>query len=128
MKRLFAIFFCFVYLVPTLGISLNLHYCGETLTAISLFNIGDKNCCCGEEEESDDCCKDKSVNCQVKEGQNTAVKITPLQVQVIPAVNACTEIFRRRGDYALLIEFAYIREQRAVPDDPVYILNRILRI
>ena len=74
LKKLLSILFCFIYLVSSAGINLNLHYCGGKVKSISLFHTDEKDCC-GTKMKNPNCCKDKSVVYKVKETQNNPTKI-----------------------------------------------------
>ncbi len=48
------------YLVLSIGVNLNVHFCGGNLKSVSVSSEGSK-CCCDSEEKSNKCCSDKSV-------------------------------------------------------------------
>jgi len=60
MKRASLILFTAFYLMVSLGVSLNLHYCGGKLASVSIDLPGDK-CCCGD-ESTNSCCSDASLS------------------------------------------------------------------
>jgi len=63
---------CFLYLISSVGVSINLHYCGGKIKAISLSHTDESDCCGKEMEKKMNCCKDKTVSYQVKEDQSSS--------------------------------------------------------
>jgi hypothetical protein len=52
------------------GITLNFHYCGETLNCISLFSPDD--CCACADDEVPGCCNDEGVYLKATDDSHTA--------------------------------------------------------
>ncbi|MBN1252058.1 MAG: hypothetical protein JXR51_08900 [Bacteroidales bacterium] len=62
-KKLFSISISFVYLIITIGITFNVHYCNGKVNSISFFENNDI-CCCESDIDascniSGDCCKNE---------------------------------------------------------------------
>ena len=58
-KKLVAILSIIVYSSVGLGIAINYHYCGRSLTKVSILNFGKRvGCGCNEKDMPMDCCKD----------------------------------------------------------------------
>ncbi len=55
-KRIALISVLATYLVLNLGISIKLHYCGDSISFIDFFPVEEKNCC---KDKKATCCKDK---------------------------------------------------------------------
>jgi hypothetical protein len=60
MKKLIIILL-FCYLIPTLGISITLHYCSNQLMSFSLNSPDKDSCICGSEKIKMPCCKNKTL-------------------------------------------------------------------
>lgn len=59
MKKLLQILFIFIYLLPTVGLTVAYHFCGDTLVSASIAsaNAGkEPSDCCGEDQDDDTCC------------------------------------------------------------------------
>lgn len=66
MLRKVAILLTIIYLVPNLGLGVNLHWCGKHLASFSINSCDELGCSCEEFEDqvsslpdSDDCCKEE---------------------------------------------------------------------
>lgn len=66
MLRKVAVLLIFIYLIPNLGLGVNLHWCGKHLASFSINSCDDLGCSCEEFEElentfsdEDDCCKEE---------------------------------------------------------------------
>ena len=58
MKKTSIIIASIFYLLLSVGVKVNAHYCGEVLSSISFFDFKTKSCC-GVKEVESKCCKDK---------------------------------------------------------------------
>lgn len=76
-KRLLGIFLMFLYLIPTIGITGSVHYCGGEIAAIVILPIDEHPCACGPSEPMEDgCCADKAFSIKIKDThKNADVKI-----------------------------------------------------
>ncbi len=66
LKRIFLVCMLFLYLMPTMGIHVMVHLCGEKVSAISL---GWKNskCECETKKTKGNCCEDKVAFFKIKD-------------------------------------------------------------
>jgi len=85
MKRLGLLLFTAFFLMVSLGVSLNLHYCGGKLASISIDLPGDK-CCCGDKDMKN-CCSDASVSMAMDVDQQVTYP-TSLELQIPSIVMA----------------------------------------
>jgi hypothetical protein len=71
-KKSTSLFLAFLLLVSNIGMAFNVHYCGESIAAISLhselLSLTEPDGCCEKTAvvEKDSCCKDKVDNATVK--------------------------------------------------------------
>ncbi len=63
MKRTIYIAFTAFYLMVSMGLSLNLHYCGGKLAGVSIV-MPSAPCCCNSEENKS-CCADTEISLQM---------------------------------------------------------------
>ncbi|MCG3165034.1 MAG: hypothetical protein POELPBGB_00794 [Bacteroidia bacterium] len=68
MKRISIIFIMFLYLIPSIGFSVTVHYCGGKIASVSFFNEKGK-CGCGNKKMKKDCCKDETTIYQLDNEQ-----------------------------------------------------------
>jgi hypothetical protein len=57
MKRIALILFVFIYLLPSVGFSINVHWCGNKVNSISIGHLKADVCPCGKKMKRN-CCKD----------------------------------------------------------------------
>lgn len=56
MKKLAAILFSAFYLIATVGVAVNVHYCQGEIQSIEIFT-GENSCCCGDKASANACCQ-----------------------------------------------------------------------
>ena len=71
MKKIAAIFLVFLYLIPSVGFSMDLHFCGGNVTGVSIQKALDKDCVCGKKASSK-CCKEVHVEVKLDDSQKVA--------------------------------------------------------
>jgi hypothetical protein len=82
MKRIAIIFFTLFYLLPAVGFSINVHWCGGKVASVAIEVIGNGKCACGKEMKKG-CCKDIKTIVKLTDNQkNTTQLIAPQNNQV----------------------------------------------
>ena len=85
-KRLVSFFLLFAYLLSSPGLVYSMHFCGQSLTAVSLQADGKRNCCCETMRNPGcGCCHDQLLTSSVKD-----VKLTTAQVLVAAPATVAT--------------------------------------
>lgn len=126
MKRIAIIVALLTYLTLNLGISMNIHYCGDTIRFIDFFPIEKKSCC---SIKTKTCCNDKLAviqNNTVQDGVSTfQYTIQKSYTAIIPTVYfSVTETV---NPLAVTNNFTPARFLvKSTP--PLYILNQVFRI
>jgi hypothetical protein len=69
LKKVLSILFVLIYLIPTVGIPINAHYCGGKLKSISILKFTSK-CSCGKKPMKKNCCKNKTSILKIKNSHN----------------------------------------------------------
>lgn len=125
MKRLFFIFFSFLYLVSSAGVSFNVHYCGGKIKSISFFETDETNCC-GTKRKNKNCCKEKTVVYTVKETQNGSSKlnITKASFEFFGTASATT-LSKTVANHSIVSSF---KDPPDIVYNNSYLLNRVFRI
>jgi hypothetical protein len=73
LRKLLIMLFCFVYILFSIGVAVNLHYCGGKLANVS-FNHVNENNCCGLKMKKMNCCKEKCIAYKINDNQNGGSK------------------------------------------------------
>lgn len=69
MKRFTAIFLTAIYLLASVGVAVNVHYCGEKVAFVKLYTGA--SCLCGDDLEEEGCCHDETVMFQLEDEQRS---------------------------------------------------------
>ena len=80
MKRLTASILSLVYLLASVGVMVNVHYCGDRVVDVELYSVAE--CCCGADQEEDNCCHEESHTFQLEDEQtfsSSAIELNPIQ-------------------------------------------------
>ena len=85
MKKSVTIFLFLCYMVPSFGLSVTAHYCGDKIRSIGLPFLKHSNCC-GEKKMKAGCCKDKVFSFKITNTQQYASSliVLPYKVQLVP--------------------------------------------
>lgn len=71
MKRFFPILLSVLYLLTSVGVGINFHYCLGKLAYVEIMGPVD-HCCCGDAEEVAHCCEDETYFFQLETEQQTS--------------------------------------------------------
>ena len=85
MKKLTAILFSAFYLLATVGVAFNVHYCGGQVGGVSLY-ANEGSCCCGEAEAMDDCCDNEQFFFQLDQEQKLVKSISTPSNELVSAI------------------------------------------
>lgn len=78
MKKIAVILLIHLYMIPAIGISGSVHYCGGKIASISINGIGNfEKCSCGSKKMAGDCCSDEAFSFQFEDEQSKPVNLTP---------------------------------------------------
>jgi hypothetical protein len=107
-KKLFAIFFLFIYGFTAVGTTIRMHYCMNELVGTSLFREKDEKCgkCGMDKEGKKDCCKDEQKRIALENEHqkptiifstyNTTPFLSPLPTYIINNVPLYTWGYSRK--------------------------------
>jgi hypothetical protein len=126
-KKSFLILFSFVYFLSSIGLAVNLHYCGSKFVSAS-FTHSDESKCCRVKMKKKGCCKEKSVFYKVQGNQDKGSKILSLKNN-IKQLN----LFYTSITYLIKLKTNLLFQFNA--DEPpdgyaryTYLVNRVFRI
>lgn len=128
-KRFIVILFSIFYLIPAIGVSINLHRCGKKITIIELNSSHKRQCPCGKKMPSN-CCKDVRLSFKIADDQKCSNNfITPQTVNfnhlyTLPSVSLCNECFSQKA----IFDFSCYHAPPNKNKQPVYLINSIFRI
>ncbi|MFK7924135.1 MAG: hypothetical protein AB8H47_19410 [Bacteroidia bacterium] len=80
MKKIAAISFSAFYLIASIGVAVNFHYCLGRLESVNVI-LAQSNCCCDDEGQMMVCCDDESYFFQLDDEE-----------KVVPAVQSFADI------------------------------------
>lgn len=70
MFRKGIILLVFLYLIPTIGITISVHYCGNKITSFSLTHFSSEhNCPCGSKKMKKNCCSNEVTVIKIDDNQ-----------------------------------------------------------
>ncbi len=61
MKKSLFLFITFIYLIPSIGFGIDLHWCGKKVHFVSINSTHEKRCAC-KQKMKPGCCKDKYIS------------------------------------------------------------------
>ncbi|MGE0088013.1 MAG: hypothetical protein AB7S50_00895 [Bacteroidales bacterium] len=87
MKRTVTIVFLSFYVLVSLGITINLHYCGGQFESFNLFGET-KSCCCGGKTMNKSCCENQVLHYEISDEQRISQDI---RILTIPSIDLYLE-------------------------------------
>lgn len=77
LQQKIAMALCAFYLITTIGIAVNMHFCGGKLASVKLIESAKCAACKGGNKikKAHDCCKDTSVDVKVKDSHEAGFKV-----------------------------------------------------
>ena len=77
LQQKIAMALCVFYLITTIGIAVNMHFCSGKLASVKFINEAKCGACKGDNKikKSHDCCKDTSVKVKVKDSHEAGFKV-----------------------------------------------------
>ena len=70
MKKIIVTIFLLLYLIPTFGVNVTVHYCGGEISSVSFGEAGIDKCACGSKKMKKNCCQDKKFSFEVDDDQS----------------------------------------------------------
>lgn len=84
MNRLAAIFLTGFYVIATIGVAINVHYCHGEVASVSVYFSVD-SCACGKVIGKNHCCDDQTFLFQLEEDQRVSESLAFVFTQQAPA-------------------------------------------
>ena len=129
LKRIAVILFSILYLIPAVGVSLDLHKCGKKIKVISVNASHKVKCPCGVDMPFD-CCKDIHLSVKIVDAQQSSKStITPQSIN-FKLLSLQTLIALSEPCFSQVESFDF-SNYHAPPfksKQPVYLTNSIFRI
>lgn len=119
----------FMYVIPAIGITVSVHYCGGKISSLSLKFSDTHKCGCGNKKMKKNCCKDETKTFKIKDVQQHAASLflnTSKAFEINKAI-----AFREISFFETISVSSNLYNTHHPPDklkQPLYISNRILRV
>ena len=94
MKKFLALVFAWLYVFTLSGVTLNFHFCGESLNCVSLFTPDD--CCACPTEEEPGCCNDEGIYLKATDDSHTSGNYSDFSLSVA-SIEAPTKFSLKKG-------------------------------
>ncbi len=128
MKKVAVIFLTMLYLIPSIGFSMDLHFCGSNVTEVSIQKSLDKKCVCGKMSNSK-CCKEVHVEVKLDASQKASSTLVVSQkvneVKLFITNIFSSELFSSSPQKNSFIYFDPLRFS-SLQKHPVYLTNSSL--
>jgi hypothetical protein len=127
-KKVAVIFLTILYLIPSIGFSMDLHFCGDKISTVSMQNAPLQKCVCGKMSSSK-CCKEIHVEVKLNTSQKasstlvTTPKITELKLFINNIFSS--DLFSSSLPKNSFVYFDPLRFT-SLQKHPVYLTNSLL--
>ena len=81
MKKIASILFALFYLTLTTKVNAKIHFCGGSITDISLFSSSNEDACECDEMTDNSCCNDVNIQCKIDDSKTNLLKVININFQ-----------------------------------------------
>ncbi len=129
MKRIVVIFLTLFYLLPAVGFSINVHWCGGKVSSVAIEIIGNEKCDCGKEMKKG-CCKDIKTIVKLTDNQKRTTQLSVPQNNQVKHVSELSSLLVQQISLlqATAIRFTHYHSQPSNCKSSVYLSNCVFRI
>jgi hypothetical protein len=128
MKKIIVILLTFLYLIPAIGFSIDVHWCGSKIQAVSIQTSHKKQCPCRMEMPKG-CCKDLHQVIKLTDNQCLASTLSvPNNNFIIHFTNVSHLPLKLSFTQVKIFDFSNYHAPPGASELPLYLSNRILRI
>jgi len=128
MKKVAATFLTILYLIPSIGFSMDLHFCGSSVTEVSIQKSLDKKCVCGKMSNSK-CCKEVHVEVKLDASQKVSSSLVftkkVSEIKIFRNAFLVSELFTSSSPKNKFVYYDPISFS-SVQKHPVYLTNSSL--
>ena len=128
MKKIAILFLIFFYLIPAIGVSLDVHWCCHNLKIVDINSTHEKKCPCGKKMPPK-CCRDYHVSAKLTQVQQGTDHVSVPSCNLIKIFNAESSIclFNIHSD-DLIFDFTKYHAPPFKSKLPVYLDFSVFRI
>ena len=128
MRKLLSALLIFLYILPAVGFSMDIHWCGKKLKLVAFDSPHEKKCPCKKEMPSG-CCKDAHVSVKLADNQKIPTQLTISNKSFIKIFKAFISFsVPTLKSHALAFDFTRYHAPPYKSKLPVYLANSIFRI
>ncbi len=128
LKRFLSLFLLVSYLLSSPGLVYSLHYCGTTVTGVSLA-AAEPASCCGAMKKPAGCCHDQKVQSTIKDAKLTVAQIKLLVPVALPVPPVVRPLFRQALTYpAEAVAIVPVARPAPPPVCPAYVRGHAFRL
>jgi hypothetical protein len=128
LKKTATILLCLLYILPAIGFSVDIHWCGKNIKLVAFDSPHEKKCPCKKDMPSG-CCKDDHVSVKLSDSQKTPTQLTippnnfikyysPIVSPPVPTLES----------HAVDFDFTKYHAPPFESKLPVYLANNIIRV
>jgi hypothetical protein len=129
MKKLVVTILLLLYLIPTFGVNVTVHYCGGKFSTLTFGTSAKNKCACGSKKMKKNCCEDKTLSYEVDDDQAKTQECLlnfsnsfNLDVALPLSFELCDVCF------PTIVSEYYFHHPPNNVKLPLYILNQVFRI
>jgi hypothetical protein len=127
MKRVAILLFTVFYMLPVIGFSIDVHWCGNKVNSIKIVSDKEEKCPCGKKMKNG-CCKDTHTFIKLTDNQKAGSTLTtfinhPLEISLF--IISKTNLFSSRSE---ICNFSRDHAPPYKSKHPVYFACNVFRI
>ena len=128
LKRLIILFFVFAYLVPAIGFSVDVHWCGKSVRVVDLNSVHQARSPC-KTNMPKGCCKDKHILMKLTDAHKNFTSVNNLKSFTSVKVQGPIFINSLISDFPIFVfDFSKYHAPPFKSKEPPYLTNSTFRI
>ncbi len=128
MKRITIVLLTTLYLLPAIGFSINVHWCGGKASSVAIEVLNNGKCACGKEMKKG-CCKDIKTIVKLTDNQKNTTQLTSPQNNQVKLLSEVSIITQQTSlSQATVISFTNYHSPPSNCKNSVYLSNCVFRI
>jgi hypothetical protein len=127
-KKPAIILLCLLYILPAIGFSMDLHWCGKSVKLVTFDSAHEKKCPCSKKMSSS-CCKDVHVSIKLSDNQKNASRVIAPSNDFVKHFNFAICLFvSLPASQVEAFDFADYHAPPFKSKQPVYLANSVFLI
>jgi hypothetical protein len=128
LKKFALILFSIYYLLPAVGFSIDLHWCGNQVSAVTFSSGSEQTCGCAKKMAAG-CCKSSHISIKLQDNHKTEIQLSAPKNNSVKDIQVATlPVSSLTSSQVLVFDISGYHSPPPKSKQPVYLANNVFRI